>query len=1191
MLINNKSLIKTVNKLNLTDNEREKFNKFGEDDRGNFLYNGKPIIGGATAEQIAQIEANTQAIGTEELPTTAKTLKGAIAETFQSVSSGKTLIASAITDKGVSTSNDDTFQVMANNILRLSSTEEITYTFNTVSDMKNSKTVFVEGDIIKVLGYYTQGDLIESSLKYTVMTYENWLNSYPEDMRLVSYTTGWWGYKYIKMFVDEYGNHTLKNGLIAKLIIEDNIVYAEQYGCRGDGVNLDNTAFRHLFGLNKRDITIKFQHNKTYVIGTEPYNCMYYDEEKFNVVKDNNLLANNTACCVNEYATQGGQFVGGWNTHIKPCLVNAKNVTIDGSGSKIFIPDNQFEDKESMNVFSWLELTNYINGLEIKNFIIDGNGLNQITRPSCSKDAICTNHGLFYGGGTLEALTKEEGYINQITNNNINVNCYKSYTAQMCNVYIHDNIIKNMGASIEKAASGDLGGDGILILPPPLMDNVEISNNQFFNLGRWVIAIDLVNDSKECSNIKINNNTYDYDENNIDVTGSYRGLGWIDFECTRKFINLEVKNNNIHGLCGFAFNGGTNARGNNIQIYNNILKSPALNYKSAYPYDFYFYNLNADNLIISGNTIINELNNDNLRSLGYSIHNLTYSNNRIYKEQIIDLSYTGNILIDSNVRVDKNNEIISDYKKVIAFSKVNNNEITEEPAHVIFVNNDGGFGASFNGCVTFPKNFDFIISNNSNTRYNANFSKCNKPVIDGKYIDDIRGSLRCASIYNQIEDKLNNFESNGYILKENQILLHDNAKRIIANNYGYLPITSNEFAVVEKDVNNMNSAINTNQIFYTSKNAYIPLNNGTLGSESILEDNIDIYNCEIESGDVKLKYLCPIASTSIIPYEIYGNVDLELGKIAEFNANDYNSPQESYIDKTGNYTMTYLKSNEAYTSSNLVDGEFISYNDGGQTSGTYFSLFEGEDFGEEFTIVIYGSKLYHLGIGSVSDSSNHNNCIFDLFFGSLYVYGSNANVGNIDKHMITIVIKKGGEPIIYFNDQRIDTPIKYIPIDINYSTDFRLLIGKSTFLDFGYTKFAQSKFRNIIAYNRRLNYNEIQELYNSLPVVNEFILNKETLNINEEETGIFTVSLKENPLTTKKVSISTDNQYITVEPSELIFNSNNYNTPQTVTINSSKDNNEIEDTAVIKINSSNISKKQLNVTIADKGPEGTPAEN
>ena len=62
MLINNKSLIKTINKLNLTDDEREKFNKISEDDRGNFLYNGKPIMGGATAEQANQIQANTDNI-------------------------------------------------------------------------------------------------------------------------------------------------------------------------------------------------------------------------------------------------------------------------------------------------------------------------------------------------------------------------------------------------------------------------------------------------------------------------------------------------------------------------------------------------------------------------------------------------------------------------------------------------------------------------------------------------------------------------------------------------------------------------------------------------------------------------------------------------------------------------------------------------------------------------------------------------------------------------------------------------------------------------------------------------------------------------------------------------------------------------------------------------------------------------
>ena len=65
MLINNKSMIKTINKLNLTDDEREKFNKISEDDNGNFIYNGKPITSGATTEQAAQIQSNKTAIGDE----------------------------------------------------------------------------------------------------------------------------------------------------------------------------------------------------------------------------------------------------------------------------------------------------------------------------------------------------------------------------------------------------------------------------------------------------------------------------------------------------------------------------------------------------------------------------------------------------------------------------------------------------------------------------------------------------------------------------------------------------------------------------------------------------------------------------------------------------------------------------------------------------------------------------------------------------------------------------------------------------------------------------------------------------------------------------------------------------------------------------------------------------------------------
>lgn len=81
-----------------------------------------------------------------ELPTTDKSIKGAINELFQNVSNGKQLIATAITDKGINTSSDDTFQTMATNIGKISRsvnafniTNNLTYATNS-----NTKTTIEE---------------------------------------------------------------------------------------------------------------------------------------------------------------------------------------------------------------------------------------------------------------------------------------------------------------------------------------------------------------------------------------------------------------------------------------------------------------------------------------------------------------------------------------------------------------------------------------------------------------------------------------------------------------------------------------------------------------------------------------------------------------------------------------------------------------------------------------------------------------------------------------------------------------------------------------------------------------------------------------------------------------------------------------------------------------------------------------
>ena len=116
---------------------------------------------------VSGINRINNSIGAEELSTTAKTLKGAINEVFQDVDNGKTLIASAITDKGVTTSNNDTFQVMADNISKINSviTDVNINSYNILKDNWKFKLLSNEGTNTS----YTD----EISQSYDDSTFEN----------------------------------------------------------------------------------------------------------------------------------------------------------------------------------------------------------------------------------------------------------------------------------------------------------------------------------------------------------------------------------------------------------------------------------------------------------------------------------------------------------------------------------------------------------------------------------------------------------------------------------------------------------------------------------------------------------------------------------------------------------------------------------------------------------------------------------------------------------------------------------------------------------------------------------------------------------------------------------------------------------------------------------------------------------
>ena len=98
---------------------------------------------------------------------------------------------------------------------------------DTVEAMVNAD--LKEGDVVRTKGYYSVGD--NGAATYEIMTYDNWINSLPEYLRLCAYHNDRIGCNPVLYLnaVDEYGNHTLKNGLIAK-IIEEDVVKVEQWG-------------------------------------------------------------------------------------------------------------------------------------------------------------------------------------------------------------------------------------------------------------------------------------------------------------------------------------------------------------------------------------------------------------------------------------------------------------------------------------------------------------------------------------------------------------------------------------------------------------------------------------------------------------------------------------------------------------------------------------------------------------------------------------------------------------------------------------------------------------------------------------------------------------------------------------------------------------------------------------------------
>ena len=98
----------------------------------------------------------------------------------------------------------------------------------------------------------------------------------------------------------------------------------------------------------------------------------------------------------------------------------------------------------------------------------------------------------------------------------------------------------------------------------------------------------------------------------------------------------------------------------------------------------------------------------------------------------------------------------------------------------------------------------------------------------------------------------------------------------------------------------------------------------------------------------------------------------------------------------------------------------------------------------------------------------------------------------------------------------------------------------------------------------------------------ELIVNKTSTTITEGESDTFTVKLNKDPMN-KTISLTVDNNKVSLSTSTLTFTSSNYNTEQTVTITANNDDDTSDDSSVITLSGDNINSKTINVEIKDKG--------